>query len=67
MENNFSTIIALSIGAVILGILSFMAFPEANSTFGLVLFVGYLASTVIYGPTRNYMMRYLTKKPISQV
>lgn len=62
MEKSFSSIIFVLIASiVVLGAVSFMVFPEANFVFGAVLFVGYLAFSLIYGPTKNYM-GYPSKK-----
>jgi hypothetical protein len=64
MNKSYSTIIGIVISAIILGVLSIFTFPEANLTVGLVLFIGYLVSTVIYGPTKNYL-GFTTKNPIA--
>jgi hypothetical protein len=66
MNKNYSTILGIVISAIILGVLSFFTFPEANLTVGLVLFIGYLVSTVLYGPAKNYLS-YTTKNPIAEV
>ncbi|MCB1948141.1 hypothetical protein [Nitrosomonas sp.] len=65
MNKNYPTIIGIAISTIILGVLSIFTFPEANLTFGLVLFTGYLVSTVIYGPAKNYI-GYTTKNPVVQ-
>lgn len=63
-KNFYSIIIALFISAGILGGLFIVAFPDANSIFGLILFVGYLTFTLVYGPSRSYM-GYPSKKAVS--
>jgi hypothetical protein len=66
MNKSYPTIIGIVISAIFLGVLSFFTFPEANLTVGLALFIGYLVSTVICGPTKNYL-GYTTKNPIAEV
>ncbi|MBA2483435.1 MAG: hypothetical protein H0V39_03245 [Nitrosomonas sp.] len=66
MIKNYSTIIGIVLSAIILGVLSILAFPEANLMVGLVLFIGYLVSTVIYGPAKNYL-GFTTKNPMADV
>ncbi|MBA2483436.1 MAG: hypothetical protein H0V39_03250 [Nitrosomonas sp.] len=66
MNKNYSTIIGIAIIAIILGVLSIFTFPEANLTFGLVLFIGYLVAAVIYGPAKNYL-GFTTKNPMADV
>lgn len=55
---------ALFISASVLGGLFLVAFPDANSTFGLILFFGYLTFALIYGPSKSYM-GYPSKKAAS--
>ncbi len=66
MNKNYSTIIGIVLSAIILGVLSIFTFPEANLMVGLVLFIGYLVSTVIYGPAKNYL-GFTTKNPMADV
>lgn len=64
LKDFYSIVMALFISAGILGGLLLVAFPDANSTFGLILFVGYLTFTLVYGSSRSYM-GYLSKKAVS--
>lgn len=66
MNKNYSSILGIVISAIILGVIAIFTFPEANLTFGLILFIGYLVSTVIYGPAKNYL-GYTTKNPIADI
>lgn len=66
MNKNYSSILGIAISAIILGVISIFTFPEANLTLSLVLFIGYLVSTVIYGPAKHYL-GYTTKNPIADV
>ena len=62
MEKSFSSIIFVLIASiVVLGAISFVVFPEVNLVFGAILFVGYLAFSLVYGPTKNHM-GYPSKK-----
>ncbi|MCB1976578.1 MAG: hypothetical protein KDE66_06135 [Nitrosomonas sp.] len=63
-KNFYSIIMALFISASVLGGLFLVAFPDANSTFGLILFFGYLTFALIYGPSKSYM-GYPSKKAAS--
>ncbi|MBA2483747.1 MAG: hypothetical protein H0V39_04875 [Nitrosomonas sp.] len=65
MNKNYSSILGIVITAIILGVLSIFTFPEANLTVGLVLFIGYLVFTVIYGPNKNNLR--INKNPIAGV